>query len=196
MKYCCVLLFCLLCSSFVFAQDAGFEIRFNALIERIKAEDWPAANTQCADLLKYAERIDSMKSEQMALRYMYIYSTAGLLNENKLTKDEALAKVKFLQGKDMIMASHPFHTQCYVNCTHLDDSDKNTFFTGVNNIAGTQIFSFEYVTIKDGIKQTKEQLEGKYIDLKGKLNYIAVEGNMLPRFKMRFVDGEYIVEEP
>ena len=66
---------------------------------------------------------------------------------------------------------------------------------GVNNAKGTQIFSFEYVKIEKGIKETQNELEGKNITLKGELKEISVEGNMLPRFKMKFIKGDYIIEE-
>ncbi len=72
----------------------------------------------------------------------------------------------------------------------------HTFFTGVNNAAGTQIFSFEYVKIEKGIKETKSELEGKYVTLKGQLNEISVEGITLPRFKLKFINGDYIVDNP
>ena len=40
-----------------------------------------------------------MKTETMVLRYMFVYSNAGLLNEKKISKEESLKKVQFLKGK-------------------------------------------------------------------------------------------------
>ncbi len=51
------------------------------------------------------------------------------------------------------------------------------------------------MTIKNKIKETSQELEGKFIVLKGKLNEITVEGNMLPRFKLKFIDGDYEIQE-
>lgn len=173
----------------------NFESNFNSLLENLNTENWENAEKVCTNLLKYAEPIKSMETEKEVLRYIKIYSVAGLLNEKKITKTEALGKTEYLNGKKMIMPAHPFNSKCYVNCTHLNEDEENTFFTGVNNQNGTQIFSFEYVKIKGKIKETKEELEGKLIVLKGILNEISVEGNMLPRFKLKFINGEYNIQE-
>ncbi len=191
------LLITLLITSLCFSQknDAKkFETNYNLLIENLSSQNWTKSEELAKELLTIAEPIDSMQTEKKVLRYIYIYSTAGLLNEKKLTQNEALEKVKFLQSKEMIMPAHPFNSKCYVNCTHLNEDEANTFFTGVNNAEGTQIFSFEYVKIEKGIKESLSELEGKYITLKGELNEISVEGNMLPRFKLKFIKGDYIIE--
>jgi hypothetical protein len=172
-----------------------FEDNYNLLMENLSSENWTKSEKLTKELLDYVEPIDSMQTEKKVLRYIYIYATAGLLNEKKLTKNEALNKVKFLQSKEMIMPTHPFNSKCYVNCTNLNEDETNTFFTGVNNAKGTQIFSFEYVKIENGIKEPKSELEGKNITLKGELNEITVEGNMLPRFRLKFINGDYIVNQ-
>ncbi|WP_337964674.1 hypothetical protein [uncultured Flavobacterium sp.] len=177
-------------------KNNSFEDNFNLLIENLTNENWTKSEKLAKELLNTAEPIDSLETEKQVLRYMYVYSTAGLLNEKKLTQKEALQKVKFLQSKEMIMPAHPFNSNCYVNCTSLKDEEPNTFFTGVNNAAGTQIFSFEYVKIEKGIKEPKSELEGKYVTLKGQLNEISVEGITLPRFKLKFINGNYIVDNP
>ncbi|WP_269236091.1 hypothetical protein [Flavobacterium flavigenum] len=177
-------------------QEITFEENYNKLIENLSNENWDDANKLTYELLTSTEKVDTMRTEKKVLRYIYIYTTAGLLNSQKLTKDQAIDKVKFLKSKEMRMPAHPFNSKCYVNCTHLKEDEKDTFFTGVNNTAGTQIFSFEYVKIKEGIKESSTELEGKYIALEGVLNEISVEGNMLPRFKLKFINGKYNLENP
>lgn|GEM_PF-1120794 len=192
-----VYIFCLI-TSFCFGQKnntSKFEDKYNLLMENLSKEDWVKSEILTNELLQIAESIDSMQTEKKVLRYIYIYSTAGLLNEKKLSKIEALKKIEFLKSKEMIMPAHPFNSNCYVNCTHLNEEEPNTFFSGVNNAQGTQIFSFEYVKIENGIKETKSELEGKYIVLKGILNEMTVEGNILPRFNLKFTNGEYIIQE-
>ena len=191
------LLITLLITNFGFGQKNDskiFEDKYNLLIENLSNEDWAKSEKLAKELLDVAEPNDSMQTEKKVLRYIYIYATAGLLNEKKITKNEALEKVKFLQSKEIIMPTHPFNSKSYVNSTHLKEDEVNTFFTGVNNAKGTQIFSFEYVKIENGIKETQSELEGKNITLRGQLNEIAVEGNLLPRFKLKFIKGDYIVE--
>lgn len=188
-----------LITNFCFCQEKKnntFEDNYSLLIENLSNENWTKAENLAKELLNIAEPIDSMQIQKQVLRYIYIYSTAGLLNEKKLTQKEALQKVKFLQSKEMIMPAHPFNSGCYVNCTHLKDGEPNTFFTGVNNAAGTQIFSFEEVKIENGIKEPQSELEGKYIALRGELNEITVEGNILPRFKLKFIKGDYRIDTP
>ena len=175
--------------------NENFETNFNDLLENLNNENWIKAEKLSTDLLNFAEKIDTMDTEKKVLRYIKIYTVAGLLNEKSITKKEALEKTEYLKGKEMIMPAHPFNSKCYVNCTHLNEDEENTFFSGVNNQKGTQIFSFEYVKIKDKIKETKEELEGKFIVLKGKLNEITIEGNMFPRFKLKFINGDYEIQE-
>jgi hypothetical protein len=176
------------------AQKINFADDYDRLMNQLEKENWSDAESNCKSLLSYAESTDSMEMEQMVLRYIYIYTNAGLLNEQKITKETALKKIKYLKGKVMVMPSHPFNSKCYVNCTHLAE-EPNTFFSGVNNSSGTQIFSFEYVRMKDKIEDSIDVLEGKYITLKGELAEIAVEGNILPRFRLMFINGAYRIEE-
>ncbi|THF51517.1 hypothetical protein E6C50_07075 [Flavobacterium supellecticarium] len=169
----------------------NFEANFNTLLANMDKEDWEITEKLSSDLLRYADPKPNLDLEAKGLRYMYIYSVAGLLNEKKLSKEKALEKIKPLKGKEMIMRVLLFNSNCYINCVHLDKDRKDTFFSGVNNNAGTQIFSFEYVTIKNGISESEAELEGKYISLRGKLNEIFVEGTTLPHFKLFFTEGTY-----
>jgi hypothetical protein len=177
-------------------SQSDFEENYNALLETLSVENWKTADSLTTYLLKGISGVESMSYETKVLRYISIYCTAGLLNEKKLTKDEALLKVKIYTGLELITPAHPFDNDCYVNCTHLDSDRKNTMFTGVNNSAGTQIFSFEYVKMKDPIDEKfTKKLKGKMISIKSKLKDISVEGNMFPRFRLECVDGEYRIED-
>jgi len=185
-------------SSFCFGQkkhENELQVKFDLLINYLSSEDWGKSEKLSKQLLDMTDEDDTMETQTKVLRYMYIYSTAGLLNEKKLSKEKALKNITFLKSKEMIMPSHLFNSNCYSNCTNLNDETPDTFFTGVNNKNATQIFSFEYVKIKNGIKESKSELEGKYITLRGVLNEISVEGNILPRFKLKFIDGDYIIKD-
>ena len=198
MKQTFVKLIMIFCTISCYSQDVtneNFKTNFNNLLEKLNEENWKDAEKLSTDLLNFAEGIEIMNTEKKVLRYIKIYTVAGLLNEKSITKKEALEKTEYLKGKEMQMPAHPFISKCYVNCTHLNEDEENTFFSGVNNQNGTQIFSFEYVKVKDKIKETKEELEGKFIVLKGKLNEITIEGNMLPRFKLKFINGDYEIQE-
>jgi hypothetical protein len=190
-----IFIFYLLLFNLHFSQDLNFEEKYNSLIEYLEKENWTEAETLSKTLLNSAETNPDMQTETMVLRYMYIYSNAGLLNDKKISKEEALKKVQFLKGKEFIMASHPFKEGCYNNCTSFANEAKNTFFTGVNNKNATQILCFEYVNIPNGIKENAKELDGKIISLKGTLKEISVDGNILPRYQLKFSDGEYNVHD-
>jgi hypothetical protein len=169
-----------------------FEKQYIGIIEQIKKENWSKSNQLSTELLSKIESNKSFKHEEKVLRYICIYTTAGLLNQKKVSKAEAEKFVAKFIGKLMIMPAHPFNSNSYVNSTMFAD-DENTFFSGVNNANGTKIFAFEYVHIKDGIKESATELEGKFIVLEGKLNEAFVEGNFMPRFKLKFIEGTYEV---
>lgn len=188
-----LLIICLLfCSVLSYSQKFSFKDEYNSLIDSLSSENWAASEKLCNKLLSYGEPIDSLQYEVMVLRYVYIYSVAGLMNDNKLSQNGALNRVKHLKGKEMIMPTHPFKRNCYVNCTNLLTDKPNTFFTTVNNSDGTKIFSFEYVTVETGVNESAAQLEGKLVTLKGILDSISVEGNLYPRFKLLFIKGGYM----
>ncbi|MEN2436759.1 hypothetical protein AAH994_15180 [Weeksellaceae bacterium A-14] len=181
-------------SIFCKSQNSNFENDYNSLIQFLQEEKWTDAEKICNELLKSTELNDSLQTEKLVLRYIYIYSNAGLLNEHKINKEEALKRVQFLKGKEMIMPSHPFRENCSTNCTNFANDNKNTFYTCVTNKSATQIFSFEYVNIANRINENEINLDNKMISLKGTLNEISVEGNILPRYKLKFINGDYRIE--
>jgi len=172
-----------------------FETEYNLLIENLISENWKDAEKATAELLKKIENDSLFKHENKVLRYIFIYTNAGLLNQKVITKNEAFEKIKPLKGKEMIMPAHPFSSNSYVNVTRLSEDDNNTFLSMVNNAKGTQLFCFEYITIENGIKETSAELRGKLIVLSGTLDQISVEGNLLPRYKLIFKKGSYEVKE-
>ncbi len=175
------------------AQSLNFDLEYDMLLQNLESENWADAYKRSRKLLEFAEKNDKLDQERKVLRYIQIFSSAGLLNEKIISKEEALKRVDRMKGLVMAMPAHLFRKDCHVNCTWFTEQIPNTFFTGVNNAKGTQIFAFEYVTIKDRIRETSEDLEGKYVILEGVLNEAAVEGNILPRYKLKFIDGTYEV---
>jgi hypothetical protein len=189
-----LLILIVLFSTNCFSQSVSkikFEKQYENIINNLENENWKKAFKSTSKLVSKIEKDSIYRYETKVLKYILIYSTAGMLNEKELTKDQALSQVKNLKGATMVMPAHPFNSNCYVNCTQLSDERPNTFFSGVNNGKGTQIFSFEYIKIENGISETREELEGKFIILQGVLNEISVEGNIFPRFKLEFNLGKY-----
>ena len=84
-----IILFAFLITNICLSQKnetSNFEVKYNLLIENLTKEDWTESEKLAKDLLAIVEPIDSMQTEKKVIRYIYIYSTAGLLNEKKLTK--------------------------------------------------------------------------------------------------------------
>lgn len=163
------------------------------LIEALKKEQW---NTSAEISLKMLQQnTDSVNADQPAmLRYMYIKSVAGLLNQKVITKDEALEKVKSFQTLRLILAGHPILKKCGQNCIQLSADKPNTLFTNATNVKGTEIHSFEYVLFNQDITpKDMEEIEGKTGRLEGILKSVEVEGNFLPRFRLTLVNGELMV---
>jgi len=191
-----IYLFCII-SLNCCSQNTSFNFgqKYDNLITELGKENWSKSFDLCKELLVFSEDKENYISENENLRYIYIYTIAGLLNEKKITKDEALKSVKFLLNKELITATHPYLKNTILNATHIDDKEKDVFFTCSTNKIGTQIFSFEYAKITDGIKEKEEELEGKQIQIRAKLSEINIEGNMLPRFKIKFSEGQYRILE-
>lgn len=182
----------------VFSQKISkedFETEYTLLLENLSSENWKEAEKTASELLKRIENDTLFSHENKVLRYIFIYTNAGLLNQKVISKEEAYEKIKLLKGKELIMPAHPFSANSYINVTRLAENDKSIFMSMVNNANGTQLFSFEYVTIEDGIKETAAELNGKLIVLSGTLEEISVEGNMLPRYKLIFKKGSYEIIE-
>ena len=182
----------------VFSQKISkedFETEYTLLLENLSSENWKEAEKTASELLKRIENDTLFSHENKVLRYIFIYTNAGLLNQKVISKEEAYEKIKLLKGKELIMPAHPFSSNSYINVTRLAENDKSIFMSMVNNANGTQLFSFEYVTIEDGIKETAAELNGKLIVLSGTLEEISVEGNMLPRYKLIFKKGSYEIIE-
>ncbi|MBK6901469.1 MAG: hypothetical protein IPH04_01310 [Saprospirales bacterium] len=172
-------------------SEIEFSDTYDRLLENLTAENWPIAASLTDFLLVEIEKTDSMDQEKKVLRYLSVYTTAGLLNENLVTRKQALRIANKFKGMDMVMPAHLFRKDCYDNCTYVDSERDNTLFTGVNNAAGTQIFSLEWVKMKDPVtKSAIKEIEGKYVSLRGKLIKVIVTGNLLPRFHLEFENGE------
>ena len=164
---------------------------FDDVIKALNAEEWSRSADLFLKLLNQ-KSVQDDTDEVAMLRYMYIKSVAGLLNQKVFTKEEALSRVKSFENKKLVLAGHPIlKGKRKSNCIQLASDKPNTLFTTATNSAGTEIHAFEYVMLKPKIEaEDMEKLEGKNGRLSGTLESIQVEGNFLPRFKLILVDGD------
>jgi len=185
-------LFIVIFSKAQVSKDAFYD-SYNVLMLSLGDENWVQADSIAFRLADESAQVDSLAYAHKVLNYICIYTTAALMNNDSLSQEEALVKVKKFIGADIVMPAHPAIKNCFTNCTHFCEDRSNTLFSCVNNSDGTQIFSFEYVKMKKKIndKQFDEKLAGKMVILSGKLIDIQTGGLTFPHFVLEIVDGEY-----
>jgi len=186
-------LFALLFFTVVKAQSPITESKeFNDLITSLQNEDWQNANKLSLTCLKKVPENDKDNADAALLRYMFIYSEAGLMNDQKVSKSQALKNIINFKGQLIILPGHPVALKYALNTIQLVNNKTDSLFITATNRNGTDIFSFEYVILKDKwpIDDFKNQ-DGKAYRLAGIIQSLSVEGNMLPRFRIIIDQGTY-----
>jgi hypothetical protein len=165
---------------------------FKDLITSLQNEDWQNANNLSLACLKKIPENDKDNVDAALLRYMFIYSEAGLLNDQKVSKTQALKNIISFKGQLIILPGHPVALKYALNTIQLVNNNTDSLFITATNRAGTDIFSFEYVALKDKwpIDDFKNQ-DGKAYRLAGIIKSLTVEGNFLPRFRIIIDQGTY-----
>ena len=170
------------------AQSITTDEEWGKLIGFLSAEQWDGANSLSLQFLKRIPDANKDGNEAAVLRYMYIYSEAGLMNERKVTKAEAQKKVSAHVGHRVVLASHPLTSKEGFNSIQLVNDKTDTLVVSAANRKATQIFSFEYILPKKAFPLDEfKNNEGKVYEVIGRIKSINVEGNMFPRFKI-FID--------
>jgi hypothetical protein len=67
-----------------------FEQQYENIINNLEIENWKKAFKSTSKLISKIEKDSIYSYETKVLKYILIYSTAGMLNEKELTKAEAL----------------------------------------------------------------------------------------------------------
>lgn len=165
---------------------------FSDLITSLQNEDWQNANKLSLACLKEVPENDKDNVDAALLRYMFIYSEAGLMNDQKVSKSQALKNIINFKGQLIILPGHPVALKYALNTIQLVNNKTDSLFITATNRNGTDIFSFEYVVLKDKwpIDDFKNQ-DGKVYRLGGIIKSLTVEGNFLPRFRIIIDQGTY-----
>jgi len=176
----------------VSAQSLMESKEWRDLIKNLQDENWKAANTKSLELLNKMPDADPNDPTAALLRTMYIHSEAGLLNANKVTQDEAIKAVKGFTGKLIILPGHPVALKWALNTIQMVSEKTDTLFVAETNREGTDIFAFEDIILdnKWSIEDFKAR-DGQLYSLGGIIKSIAVEGHILPRFKIIMERGIY-----
>jgi hypothetical protein len=193
MKYIISILLLLVCLASAKAQSITETKDWADMITSLQNENWQNANKLSIVCLKMVRKGAEEDFEASLLRYIFIYSEAGLMNLNKVSQAEALKAVKDFAGHQIVLPAHPVTLKNAFNSIEMkNDSTTDTLSICATNSAATDIFSFEYITMKEKWPiQDFKNAAGKNYRLSGLLKLISVEGHMFPRFRIIIDDGEY-----
>lgn len=125
---------------------------WSEITKTLEAEDWEKANLLSSTALKRL-KTDNEKKQLASLRYFYLYSLAGKVQQNKTTYSEFEKISQAFIGKDFLMPSRQILNDCTAKVNYICPV-KNDFgairVTATNKAANSIIF-FEYVQIDEGL---------------------------------------------
>jgi len=168
--------------------------RWISLEESLMSEDWYNAFRQSSAILNDAESKDTNSRESAIVRYMYIITVSALMNERKITKEEAIQKVNACKNKPIATSSFGFLPRGKLGTnyiTYTSDNDENDLSITHTNRNGTAIFAFQYCKFEKQLSEEEyDGLVGKRAYVFGIINNIEVQGNILPRFRIDQIKTE------
>ncbi|HEV7643290.1 MAG TPA: hypothetical protein VGO50_05040 [Pyrinomonadaceae bacterium] len=155
--------------------DPITEKQWKELLVALTKENWDTGFDLSAKYLKLVKEEDD--AQRVArLRYMYLYSAAGKVYEDKMDYDKLERLVKDLVGKEIAFPYRAIKLDCNGEfnfiCWSADEA-KNKTMVSASNKKGTSIFAFEYVELKDKFDFAKNA--GRKAELGGKIK--AIEPN-------------------
>lgn len=151
----------------------------------LKQENWQAANDMSLAMLNKVAR-DNQNDDAALLRYLYIYSEAGLMTLNELPKSEEIKKVIGFTGQRVILPPRPISLIRDYNSIRMVHGKTDSLSTTVVNKNGTSIFSFEYfIPGKPWPVEDFKKNAGKLCTIEGTIRSISVEGeDIFPNFRI------------
>lgn len=169
------------------------------LIDAVQAEDWEKSSLLADDYLSKL-KLENNEKQMARLRYILLYALAGKVVEKsfsgkKFEEDKARVELEkraneFLE-KEFFMPSREIADECAgkLNYVCVSKQQKNVLRTTATNQAGTAIYSFEYVKLKENL--SLGQSIGKQAILGGTLKKIEFNPNKSNVWIMRlfFEDG-------
>ncbi len=172
------------------AQSLMLSQEWRDLIDNLQNEQWQEANTKSLALLNKMQNAGPGDPTAALLRTMYIHSEGGLLNAGTVTQEEALKAVKGFTGKLIILPGHRISLKGGLNTIQMMNDKPDTLFVSETNRNGTDIFAFENIILTDkwSVEDFKAR-DGQLYSIGGIIKSIAVEGHMLPRFKIILEQG-------
>lgn len=176
------------------SEEGLTEYEWDQIIGALIGDNWAEAHRLAERYLPRFAKNDP-GGEASRLRYMYIYSLAGLVGERTVGREAALKKVQKFVGKRVEMPSHPLRpsSECTFNCFWRSEDDPQKIIVASANKTGTFIHAFETFELPEGLDL--ENNRGKTLRLGGTLAKIELRGQMLSAFGIEVSDCYFELEE-
>lgn len=179
------------------------EVDWKNLIDAVQVENWGKSRSMASEYLAKI-KAENDKKQMARLRYILLYALAGKVDESSVNgkkSEETLARVELEKtangflGKEFFMPSREVSTDCAgkLNYVCASGEQKNVLRVTATGQAGTAIYSFEYVRLKESFSVKKNV--GKGAVLGGVLKRIEFNPNKSNVWIMRlfFEDGSVSV---
>lgn len=174
--------------------DADWKI----LIDAVQVENWEKSRSLANEYLTKI-KAENDKKQTARLRYILLYALAGKVDESSVTgkkPEEAKARAELEKtangflGKEFFMPSREVSADCAgkLNYVCAAKEQKNVLRVTATGQAGTAIYSFEYVRLKENFSVRKNV--GKGAVLSGVLKKIEFNPNKSNVWIMRLFFDE------
>ncbi len=193
--------FLFLLSAQVFGQLPTWvpEKDWNSFMGYLQNEQWDKSSKLAESLLKKCPKAETDDMTAAIIRYAYIISEAGLMEEKKLDQEKALKNVQSFTGHPVIMPAHTISTKTGYNGFNKIQpvsSLSDTLLSCESNMTKTEIFTFTYIVCKTAIPtDTLAAYAGGMCRIKGTLQSITLEGMTLPHFRIYIIDADYQLDK-
>lgn len=179
---------------------------WDPLLQALHKSDWSTASDLSS---RYLARFDRDTLEQASrLRYMYILSSAGLVDIDSLSYDELEKRLTPLVGQRLTFPGHPIARtmpdhpigqktgQPGFNQINVSESSDHTAMIVAANADGTTVLAFEYVELPEPLDISQHQ--GEVGRLSGVLDRFLLNPNRSTIWIVRLYlkDGDLAIINP
>lgn len=149
--FCCIILAA--CFLTAFAQQPRptstvTDDDFQKVLVAVSNEDWDTAFALSSKFLKQMKDVDK---RLVRLRYIYLYSAAGMVTNGKMEFDDFAKSTKEFVGKEVECPFRPITLECRgafnFICPSNEKQDRVT--VAASNKTATSILAFEYTQLKE-----------------------------------------------
>lgn len=167
----------ILCHNSIFSQNQErVSELYNYVIDALDQKDWETLDKHCTQLIKEVRSPDFADLVSI-VSYMHIHAISALMNERKISQNEAIKKAKGYKGKVLIMPGHPFKEKCMFNCLYPTKENVKVLHCTSSDEKGTLIYSFEYYEMDEALRESfLTENEGKEMKMPVGLSFFDKDG--------------------